>query len=144
MSTEEIYYWRGMAKANLEDWDGAAQDSAAGAFAESNFLAAGQELKRIHSLGLAASPDDSANPLMADLLSESKILFLNNCWFIRILLKTDAVQANQFKHRFNAMLAMAVTWRWNSQMPATITAVTKNLDGFWNDQYNINDLWNER
>jgi hypothetical protein len=54
MSAEEIYYWRGMAKANLEDWDGAAQDLRRAHLLNPNFLPAGQELKRIHSLGLAA------------------------------------------------------------------------------------------
>jgi hypothetical protein len=55
MSTEEIYYWRGMAKANLEDWDGAAQDLRRAHLLNPNFLPAGKELQRIHSLGLASS-----------------------------------------------------------------------------------------
>jgi len=75
MSTEEVYYWRGMAKANLEDWDGAAQDLRRAHLLNPNFLPAGQELKRIHSLGLASSLDDSPNPLIADLLSSQKSYF---------------------------------------------------------------------
>ena len=61
-----------MAKANLEDWDGAAQDLRRAHLLNPNFLPAGKELKRSHSLGLAASPDDSANPLIADLVSMQK------------------------------------------------------------------------
>jgi hypothetical protein len=75
MSTEEVYYWRGMAKANLEDWDGAAQDLRRAHLLNPNFLPAGQELKRIHSLGLAASADDSPNPLFTDLVSSQKSYF---------------------------------------------------------------------
>jgi integrase/recombinase XerD len=51
MAPEEIYYWRGMAKANLEDWDGAAQDLRRAHLLNPNFLPAGEELRRIHSLG---------------------------------------------------------------------------------------------
>jgi hypothetical protein len=40
-----------------------------------NFLPAGQELRRIHFLGLAASPDDATNPLTVDLLSSQKPYF---------------------------------------------------------------------
>jgi hypothetical protein len=68
MCTEEIYYWRGMTKANLEDWDGAAQDLRRSHLLNPNFLPAEKELKRNHSLNLAAS-DDSPNPILADLLS---------------------------------------------------------------------------
>jgi hypothetical protein len=56
-----------MAKANLEDWDGTAQDLRRVDLLNPNFLPAGQELKRIHSLGLASSLDDSPNPLLIDL-----------------------------------------------------------------------------
>jgi integrase/recombinase XerD len=48
MSTEEIHYWRGMAKANLEDWDGAGQDPRRAHLLNPNFLPAGKELRRIH------------------------------------------------------------------------------------------------
>lgn len=75
MPTEEIYYWRGMAKANLEDWDGAAQDLRRAHLLNPNFLPAGKELKRIHSLGLAASLDDAPNPLFTDLVSSQKSYF---------------------------------------------------------------------
>jgi hypothetical protein len=67
MSTEEIYSWRGMAKANLEDWDGAAQDLRRAHLLNPNFLPVGKELQRIHSLGLASSADDSPNPALIDL-----------------------------------------------------------------------------
>jgi hypothetical protein len=67
MSTEEIYYWRGMAKVSLEDWDGAAQDLRRAHLLNPNFLPAGKELKRIDSLGLASSPNDSPNPILMDL-----------------------------------------------------------------------------
>jgi hypothetical protein len=53
MSTEEICYWRGMAKADVEDWDGAAQDLRRSHLLNPNFLPAGKELKMIHSLELA-------------------------------------------------------------------------------------------
>jgi hypothetical protein len=59
MSTEEIYYWRGMAKAHLEDWDGAAQDLRRAHLLNPNFLPAGKELQRINSLCLTPSLDDS-------------------------------------------------------------------------------------
>jgi len=75
MSTEEVYYWRGMAKANLEDWDGAAQDLRRSHLLNPNFLAAGKELKRIHSLGLASSLDNAPNPVSADLFSSQKSYF---------------------------------------------------------------------
>jgi hypothetical protein len=39
-----------MAKANLEDWDGAAQDLRRSHLLNPNSLPAGNELKRIHSL----------------------------------------------------------------------------------------------
>jgi hypothetical protein len=52
MATEEIYNWRGMAKANLEDWDGAAQDLRRAHLLNPNFLPAGKELQRMHSLDL--------------------------------------------------------------------------------------------
>jgi tetratricopeptide (TPR) repeat protein len=75
MATEEIYYWRGMAKANLGNWDGAAQDLRRAHLLNPNFLSAGKELKRIHSLGLASSLDPSSNPVLADLLSSNKWYF---------------------------------------------------------------------
>ena len=59
MSTEEIYYRRGMAKANLDDWDGAAQDLRRTYLLNPNFLPAGKELQRINSLCLAPPPEDS-------------------------------------------------------------------------------------
>ncbi|HLO28010.1 MAG TPA: tyrosine-type recombinase/integrase [Anaerolineales bacterium] len=59
MATEEIYYWRGMAKANLEDWDGAAQDLRRAHLLNPNFLPAGKELRRMNSLGLTPSLDVS-------------------------------------------------------------------------------------
>ena len=76
MSTDEIYYWRGMAKANLEDWDGAAQDLRRSHLLNPNFLSAGKESKRIHSLGLASSLDDSPNPVFTDLISSQKSYFI--------------------------------------------------------------------
>jgi integrase/recombinase XerD len=75
MSTEEVYYWRGMAKAHLEEWDGAAQDLRRAHLLNPNFLAAGKELKRIHSLGLASSLDNAPNPVSADLFSSQKSYF---------------------------------------------------------------------
>jgi hypothetical protein len=75
MATEGIYYWRGMAKANLEDWDGAAQDLRRAHLLNPNFLPAGQELKHIHSLGLASSLDPSSNPVLADLLTSNNSYF---------------------------------------------------------------------
>jgi len=69
MSTEEIYYWRGMAKAHLEDWDGAAQDFRRVHLLNPNFLPEGRELQHIHSLGLTSSRDDSPNPIWIDLAS---------------------------------------------------------------------------
>lgn len=77
MSTEEIYYWRGMAKANLEDWDGAAQDLRRAHLLNPNFLLAGKELKRIHSLGLASSLDDSPKPVLPDLASSKGFSFIS-------------------------------------------------------------------
>ncbi len=59
MPTEEIYYWRGMAKANLEDWDGAAQDLRRAHLLNPNFPPAGKELQRINALGLTPSLDAS-------------------------------------------------------------------------------------
>ncbi len=76
MSTEEIYYWRGMAKANLEDWDGAAQDLRRAHLLNPNFLPPGKELKRIHSLGLASSVDNSPNPILTDLVSSQRSYFI--------------------------------------------------------------------
>jgi hypothetical protein len=64
-----------MAKANLEDWDGAAQDLRRAHLLNPNFLPAGKELKRIHSLGLASSADNSPNPILTDLVSSQKSYF---------------------------------------------------------------------
>jgi hypothetical protein len=64
-----------MAKANLEDLDGAAKDFRRAHLLNPKILLAGQELKRIHSLGLAASPDDFTNPVLADLLASDKSYF---------------------------------------------------------------------
>jgi len=61
--------WRGMAKANLKDWDGAAQDLRRAHLLNPNFLPPGKELQRIHSLGLASSLSDSPNPVLTDLAS---------------------------------------------------------------------------
>jgi hypothetical protein len=76
MPTEESYYWRGMAKANLDDWDGAAQDLRRAHLLNPNFLPARKELKRIHSLGLASSLDDSPNPVLTDLMPSQKAYFV--------------------------------------------------------------------
>ena len=69
MSTEEIYYWRGMAKANLEDWDEAERGLRRAHLLNPNFLPADKELQRIHSLGLASSLNISPNPMLSDLAS---------------------------------------------------------------------------
>ena len=76
MSTEEIYYWRGMAKANLEDWDGAAQDLRRAHLLNPNFLPAGKELERIHSFGLTSPLDNFPNSAFADLTSRQKSYFM--------------------------------------------------------------------
>jgi hypothetical protein len=75
MSTEEIYYWRGMAKAHLEDWDGAAQDLRRAHLLNPNFLPAGKELQRINSLCLASSLNISPNPMLSDLASRQSSAF---------------------------------------------------------------------
>ena len=50
-----------MAKAHLEDWDGAAQDLRRAHLLNPNFLPAGKELQRINSLGLASPLGSSPN-----------------------------------------------------------------------------------
>ncbi len=69
MSTEEIYYWRGMAKAHLQDWDGAAQDLCRAHLLNPNFLPAGKELQRINSLGLTPPLEDSQSSELTALIS---------------------------------------------------------------------------
>jgi hypothetical protein len=64
-----------MAKANLEDWDGAAQDLRRAHLLNPNFLPAGKELKLIHALGLTSSLDDSANAVATDLASSRGYYF---------------------------------------------------------------------